>query len=122
MSAAPEFSFEMHQGDTKRLSVAVKDPDGNAVSLVGAQSIKWWVARKVTSTTRLLQKTVGTGITVTNAAGGLLTIAIDPADTVSVSGDYYHELEVIDSAGDIGTVLRGTMTVVRALVTNPTQP
>jgi len=124
MSTAPELNFSMHQGDTKRLSVAVKDPAGVAISLVAAQSIKWWVARKVTSTTRLLEKSDETdeGITVTNAAGGLLTIEIDPDDTKTVSGDYYHELEVIDSAGDIGTVLRGTMTIVRALVTNPVTP
>ena len=122
MSAAPEFDFEMHQGDTKRLAVSVKDPAGAAVSLIAAESIKWWVARRVTSTTRLLEKSVGSGITVTNAAGGLLTISINPDDTKTVSGDYYHELEVIDAAGDIGTVLRGTMTIVRALVTNPVTP
>lgn len=122
MSAAPEFNFEMHQGDTKRLRISIKDPSGTAVSLIGAQSIKWWVAKRVTSTTRFLEKTVGDGITVDDAAGGLLTISLDPEETEDVSGDYYHELEVIDSAGDIGTVLRGTMTVVRALVTNPTQP
>lgn len=122
MSAAPEFNFEMHQGDTKRLHITIKDPDGVPVSLIGVQTIKWWVARRVTSTTKLLQKSLGNGITVTNSAGGVLTIAIDPEDTVAVSGDYYHELEVVDSAGDIGTVLRGTMTVVRALVSNPTTP
>lgn len=120
MSAAPEFNFELHQGDTKNLVITVKDPTRTPVSLLGAQSVKWWVARRVTSTTKLLQKTVGSGITMTNASAGIVTIRLDPADTVSVSGDYYHELEVIDSAGDIGTVLRGTMTVVRALVTNPT--
>jgi hypothetical protein len=122
MSAAPEQDFEMHQGDSKRLLVTVKTPAGAVVSLVGAQSIKWWVAKRVTSSVRLLEKSVGSGITVTNAAGGLLTIALNPADTKAVSGDYYHELEVIDSAGDIGTVLRGTVTILRALVTNPTTP
>ena len=122
MSTAPEFDFEMHQGDTKRLLIAVKDPAGVAISLVAATSVKWWVAKKVTSTARLLEKSEGSGITVTNAAGGLLTITIDPDDTEAVSGDYYHELEVIDSAGDIGTVLRGTMSIARALVTNPTTP
>ncbi len=122
MSTAPEFNFEMHQGDTKRLLVSIKDPDGAAISLVGAQSIKWWVARKVTSTTRLLEKAVSTGVTVTDAAGGLVTIELAPDDTKLVSGDYYHELEVIDAAGDIGTVLRGTITIVRALVTNPVTP
>jgi hypothetical protein len=112
----------MHQGDTKRLHISVQDPDGQPISLVAVESIKWWVAKKVTSTTRLLEKTIGSGITVTNAAGGQLTVEIDPEDTDDVVGDYYHEMEIIDSAGDIGTVLRGTMTVARALVTNPTTP
>lgn len=122
MSAAPEYDFEMHQGDTKRLTVTVKDPAGAVVSLVGAQSIKWWVAKTVRSTVRLIEKSVGSGIVVTNAAGGVITITLSPANTVAVSGSYYHELEVIDSAGDIGTVLRGTLTIHRALVTNPTSP
>jgi hypothetical protein len=120
MSLAPTLDFEMHQGDTKRLRVSVVDSDGAAVSLVGAQSIKWWAAKKVTSTVRLLEKSVASGsITVLDAAGGVLSIPILPADTAAITGDYYHELEVIDSAGDIGTVLIGTMTVARALVTNP---
>ena len=120
MSAAPELIFEMHQGDTKRLVITITDPDGDPISLVGATSIKWWVAKRVTSTSKLLQKDLSDGIVVTDAAGGVVTISIDPEDTVAVTGSYYHELEVIDSAGDIGTVLRGTMTIVRALVTNPT--
>jgi hypothetical protein len=66
-----------------------------------------------------MEKSVGSGITVTNAAGGVITIEIEPDDTETVFGAYYHELEVIDAAGDIGTVLRGTMTITRALVTNP---
>jgi hypothetical protein len=119
MSAAPELNFEMHQGDTKRLAVSVTDPDGTAVSLVSVQSVRWWVAKKVTSTSRLIEKALASGITVTNAAEGKLVITLSPADTAQLAGDYYHELEVIDSAGDIGTVLRGTLTVVRALVTNP---
>jgi hypothetical protein len=122
MSTAPEFNFEMHQGDTKFLHIAVKDPAGVAVSLVGAKSIKWWVAKKVTSTTRLLEKASSSGITVTNAAGGLLTISIAPDDTKLVSGDYYHELEVVDATDHVATILRGTMSIVRALVTNPVPP
>lgn len=122
MSTATEFDFEMHQGDTKRIVVTVKTPAGVVISLIGAQSIKWWVAKKVTSTTRLLEKAVGTGITVTDALHGVLQITISPNDTKTVSGPFYHELEVVDSTGDIGTVLRGTMTVVKALVTNPVPP
>ena len=122
MSAAPELDFEMHQGDTKRLVVTIVDPAGAPISLVAVDSVKWWVAKKVTSTVRLIEKSVGSGIEVTNAAGGVVTISLDPDDTEAVSGSYYHELEVIDSAGDIGTVLRGTMTILRALVANPTPP
>jgi hypothetical protein len=119
VSLAPTLDFEMHQGDTKRLRVYVKDPDGVAISLVAAQSIKWWVAKKVTSTVRLVEKGVGTGITVVSAVNGELLIELEPDDTKAVSGEYYHELEVIDSAGDIGTVLTGAITIARALVSNP---
>lgn len=119
MSAAPEYDFEMQAGDTKRLIVSVKDPDGAAVPLGGALSIQWWAAKRVSSSTRLVEKGLGTGVTVTDAPNGVLRVDIDPDDTALVSGAFYHELEVIDSGGDIQTVLKGTMTVIKSLIPNP---
>jgi hypothetical protein len=121
MAAAPEYDFEMQSGDTKRLVVTVLDANDVPVSLELVQSIKWWVAKKVTSTVHLFTKSaeVGEGITITDPPNGELRIDIEPADTEGKSGVYYHELEVIDSAGDIQTVLKGTMTVVRSLISNP---
>jgi hypothetical protein len=119
MSAAPEYDFEMQAGDTKRLIVSVKDPAGAAIPLGGAISIQWWAAKKVTSAIHLVEKGLGTGVTITDAPNGVLRVDIDPDDTALISGAYYHELEVIDSAGDIQTVLKGTMTVVKSLIVNP---
>jgi hypothetical protein len=67
----------------------------------------------------LVEKELGSGITVTDAPNGVLRVDIDPIDTATASGAFYHELEVIDSAGDIQTVLKGTMTVIKSLIPNP---
>ena len=120
MSAAPEFDFEMHQGDDKHLLISVLDEAGDAKSLAGVLSIRWWFAKKVTTADALVEKSVGSGITIVGSSvDGVLQVDIDSEDTLSLKGNFYHELEVIDSAGDIATVLRGTMTVVRALIDNP---
>ena len=119
MSAAPELDFEFHAGDTKIIRATVIDSvTSSAKSLVGA-TLKWWCASRVTSTTNFLEKELGTGITVIgDAVDGVVDITIEKTETTNANAKiYYHELEVVDSAGHRGTVLRGAMTVLKALVT-----
>jgi hypothetical protein len=118
--AAPELDFDIYTLDTGKVAISIVDENGTAFSLIGAQKIRWWVAKKVT-TTPLIEKSAnpGGGITVVSAPGGLIEINIASSDTANLKGDYYHELEVVDSAGNIQTVLVGTMTVLRALITDP---
>lgn len=115
---ASEADIEVSAGDDNIFEVSVQDQNGDPKTLVGAQAIRWWVARKVTSSARVIEKALASGITVTDPAGGVLQIAIDADDTEGLKGDYYHELEVVDSSGKVQTVLIGTVTVVRTLITN----
>jgi len=110
-------NFEIYKGDDLTLQVTVKNADGTAKDLTGA-TIKWQLSTGVNATPPLLSKAVGTGITITNAAGGVFEIAIAQSDTASMPAKdtYYHEAEVTDGAGKKSTVLTGTAKVKAALV------
>jgi hypothetical protein len=102
--------FRMTVGDDKSLRVSVTDADGAVVAITSA-TISWKVTRSLRSTA-VLTKTTSSGISITSGSGGIFTISIDPADTASLTpGDYYHEAQVTFSGGDVGTVLKGIMTI-----------
>ena len=82
----------MYAGDTLILEITAKDSDGTALDLTGL-TVKWSLAR-VNTSPALLTKTVGSGITVTNAALGQFKVELTPTDTASFSGEYYHEVRV----------------------------
>lgn len=93
-------------GDTVSVDFAVTDSAGVALDLTGA-TVKWQLAARPGSAA-LVTKQTSSGITVTNAAGGLFTVAIASSDTTSLSrGRYYHEAQVTDAAGNISTVAVG---------------
>lgn len=108
-------NFEMFEGDTKDIVVTVTDSAGAAVDLTGAV-IAWQMARTARSATPAVAKSVGSGIVITDAPGGICTISLDSSDTGGLSGDFYHELEVTDAQANITTVLSGTVTIKPALI------
>jgi hypothetical protein len=107
---APQ-NFDMVAGDTTLLTVAVIDEAGAIVDLTNATAI--WQMARTAQTPALLTKTTdaNAGITITDPLGGILTVLLDPGDTEGLTGRWYHELEVIDVAGDISTVITGFVTI-----------
>lgn len=63
----------------------------------------------------LLTKTIGSGITVTDAAAGKFTVALDPADTLKFSGGYYHEAKAFDVSRPY-TIVTGQITFETTLI------
>lgn len=114
--SAPDFSdFKLRRvaGDTVKLDVAVTR-NGSAVSLVGASL--WCTGKTATSladSAAAFQKTIGAGITVTNAAGGLATVVIAAADTVGIltQTDLFVDIQLLESSGDVTTVAAGVLSV-----------
>lgn len=123
--------FEMFAGDTKALVVSVTDDEGDAVSIVGADVV-WQLATKRWKRERkaaiaagtsplpqpILNKTTDDDITITNGAGGVFTVTLNPLDTIELSGGYYHEAEVTLNDGTVATVLTGIVTIKENLI-NP---
>lgn len=102
--------IELYAGDTKQIACTVTDPNGVAKSLVGA-SIRWALYDECAGAA-LVSKTTASGITITSAAGGIFTVTISPSDTASLTpAIYWHEAEVTDGSGNIGTVFTGHVTL-----------
>jgi len=58
--------------------------------------------------TQQFQKTVGSGIALTDTSAGLLTVTVLGSNTASLGGDYFHELE-LTIGSTIQTVFFGTL-------------
>lgn len=93
-------------GDTLIIEVEVSNTDGTAKDITSA-SIEWVLAKRRGGTAVISKSAAGGGISITDAVAGLFEVTIDPADTDSLAGLYFHEAEVTDSAGNISTVLEG---------------
>lgn len=104
------------QGDSKVLRVTAKTSAGVAVNLAGASGIRYRLAKSVKGTA-LIDKAMGTGIAITDAANGVLEVTLLPADTVALKGEYLHELELVDADGNVVTVFQGTVTLLPGMIT-----
>jgi hypothetical protein len=109
-------NFTMTAGDSKTINVPVVTPaDGLPSDITGATIT--WKASKSFVKTPILSKSTAAGIAITNGTGGIFTITLAAADTVSVDpGDYYHEAQVTYSNGEVATVMRAVMTIEPALI------
>jgi hypothetical protein len=129
MAAYTDFSFQMFRGDSRSIAVAALQPDG-----VTAQNISGW-ALWFTGKLNILdpdgsavfQRTIASGITVTNAALGLATVALAPASTDSLmaagtqtSVDLFCDLQGKDGAGNVATLATGKITVLAEITRTTT--
>ncbi len=65
----------------------------------------------------VVAKTVGHGITILGSPPMEFVIEMNMPDTVSSSGNFYHEAEVVDPLGNHVTVMQGILTVTEAEIT-----
>ena len=102
---------DMIAGDTLNLNVTIYDAITGANKSIANSAIKWVLYDESTDTAAL-NKTLASGISITNGLMGQCTIALTPANTVSLTpGVYYHEVEVTDETGNVSTVLTGHITI-----------
>ncbi len=107
----------MRRGTTLSLPVEARNEDGSVIDLTGltATAIAWRIGTDDRRATRIT-KTIGSGVTITDAAAGKFTLRLDPADTADLRPDLYaHAAEVTESGGDVTTVLRGCLDLKRDL-------
>lgn len=106
-------------GSTRRFSIPIVDSAGAAKNLTGASSIDFRLtdlsAVEGTPTT-LIPKAIGSGVTITDASGGIVQVLIDASDTISLQpGDYHFEVKVVDAANDTESVTLGQARLTASL-------
>lgn len=103
---------ELFSGKDRTLSFTITDSAGSAQAITG-----WAMQFTLTnindrSGTALITKTVGSGITITNGAGGICQVAIADTDTDGLVGSdaprYWYELARTD-AGNEDVLAYGTV-------------
>lgn len=106
--------FEMVSGDTKTITFTIEDQDagdGSAKDLTNVDTLTWKLNTGVASTT--VTKSLGSGVTITDAANGIVKVSLDPADTASIpAGSYPHEMEAIDTSDNKATLVRGRASII----------
>jgi hypothetical protein len=111
----------LYRGDTKLLTILVKDLAGSIFDFTDAWA-KWWLTRNPDSIGDdvLITKSTAVGggmVILTPATGGLVQVQLDEHDTDLDTGLYYHELKVWKGT-DIATSMRGTV-YMRATLSMP---
>ena len=94
MSLLIPVDSRLYKGKTQRLEHEAKDANGNVIDLTGltGTDILWRLAESKGGI-NVLEKSIGSGITITNAAGGLFEVFIETTDSNSLEADkvYYWE-------------------------------
>jgi hypothetical protein len=104
-------------GDTLTINVEITTPAGGPQDLAGA-NLRWDLAPQPSagepSPASLLSKSIGAGITVTDAAGGKARIVVGKGE-IATPATYVHQLELTLATGESYTVMRGRVTASAAI-------
>lgn len=106
--------ISLYQGDDRSVAIDVStDITGAALTFL----VK--VRRLDADADAVITKTIGSGITVTNAGLGLATLTLDAADTEALSTDpfYRWELQAVDATNEVHTLAAGRFVLRDDLVT-----
>jgi hypothetical protein len=113
--AATYQNFELYSGNALTVEFTVYQNDGRTpFNLSGASAI--WRLCSLFDPAPVITKTIGAGLTITNAAAGIVSLSLSSSDTDPLgSQPYRHELEVIDGSGNPTTVTTGTVMINQSL-------
>lgn len=103
-------NFDLVEGNNKVLSFVCYE-NGSAKNITGA-SISW-AARSSSSS---IVKSVGSGITITNAVAGTFEVSLSQNDTLGEVGSWEHQCDLIDALNQRSTIARGKMTVDKSII------
>ncbi len=108
-------NFSLHVGNDTEVFFDL-GPDESGLNLEFVQELTWKAYRQVIGvpdiTQPLIEKSLDDGIEVTDPLLMQFTLALDAADTIGLSGNYYHEIRVVADHGEITTATLGLMTVI----------
>lgn len=115
MSTVPTQNLEMLCGDTFQFTITVTRA-GSPVNLTGASL--WVTAKHKKSdldSQAVFQLTIGSGIVVTDAAGGIAAATVVPSNTTALRGadtSLYFDVQLKESGGaTTSTLVKGDLLV-----------
>jgi hypothetical protein len=104
---------ELYSGDTKVITIAIVDENGDAVDVSDATSIIYGVYGR-DGGEALISKALAGGVV---AEENIVTITLDPDDTGDLGpGTYIHECQIIQLDNSVHTVLQGKLTILKDYV------
>ncbi len=98
-------------GDSCFIEATLTDTAGAAIP-VGTASWTLRTANEWGGT--VLNKSVGTGITISGTGNNVVSVLITPAESALLAGDYYHAAKVTLSGTEAYTIFRGTLSFLPA--------
>lgn len=103
-------NFTVFSGNDITLNVSLLDENTqNPLNITGAQEIRWQLSKRSASPVPLIAKDLNDGIVVVNAGSGIITIALNGADTEPLQGVFYHELRIVNAEGKKITLMYGVV-------------
>lgn len=110
---ATPYALSLYQGQAKSIQATIQQ-DGAAYDVTGLTGSQLTYRAGVRGNESMIEKTITSGITLTSPVSGVVTIALDSADTEVVAGAYQHELWIADGTLD-EPVFVGTLTILDSL-------
>jgi hypothetical protein len=113
--------IEVTRGDTPAWNLAVTQ-GGSPFDLTGCQLYLTAKNQIIDLDPGVFQLTIGSGITVTNAAGGLARVQLRRADTAALSTNVslVYDIQLsIPGTSETYTLVRGNLTVVQDVTRAP---
>lgn len=103
-------SLTLIRGDSRNIDVTIKDADGAAIDITGGTVFFTVNASDDPSddTAAVITKDVTSH---TDAANGLSRIALTASDTEVDAGEYYYDIQYVDSGGNVSSREKGELVV-----------
>lgn len=93
VGVAPKF----FSGNLVTLRFTIRNADGSVRDLTSVSAIGWVLAERQGLTSTLVSKSLGSGISSNLDDTGIIDVTVAAADTETLSGTKYHELEITDN-------------------------
>lgn len=106
--------IDLFAGEDRTVTLHGRDASNSPVSLTG-KTVAWYMGRSPLAPNDGRALLTKTG-TVTVAAAGTFTVAIDAADTAALEGDYEHMAKAVTTdGGDVAVIVNGRFRIRPAL-------
>lgn len=103
-------TLEFVAGDTWEIDALMLDADGNPFDLTGAGIV--WTLNDTRGRVNYLTRSVGSGVTITDAPGGRCTISVSPALSAAIiPGTYRDQCRVTAAGGSVSVEWQGYVVV-----------